>query len=196
MLVGYLVLLDTRVMAKRKTTDYIQINVRMREGLRAKLEQSAKRNDESLNREIVDRLEQSFDRQELLVDAVTLAYGRELGFLLLAMGKAADEAGKQAGAIASITSGMRSPQWTTVPYCYQQAANAMMAILHEFKPKGEYRLPDAERLKAMGIEKIKTDQIGISAGVQIAEAIKGKAPPELRRFASMVRPLREEEAEE
>jgi predicted HicB family RNase H-like nuclease len=52
-------------MAKRKITDQVQINVRMREALRAKLEQSAKKNYESLNREIVDRLERSFDRQDL-----------------------------------------------------------------------------------------------------------------------------------
>ena|SRR5437588_50421 len=60
-------------MAKRKKTDFVQFKVRFREGLRARLEATAKAQERSLNGEIVARLEESFvrdrgreEREELL----------------------------------------------------------------------------------------------------------------------------------
>jgi hypothetical protein len=47
-------------MAKRKPTDMAQMNLRLPEKLRKKIEVEAKKNDHSLNREMVQRLERSF----------------------------------------------------------------------------------------------------------------------------------------
>ena len=47
-------------MAKRKLTDIAQMNLRMPEPLRKKIEVEARKNGWSLNRELVRRLEQSF----------------------------------------------------------------------------------------------------------------------------------------
>jgi hypothetical protein len=49
-------------MAKRKKTDTVQFNVRLREELRKRLEVSARAEKRSLNSEIVARLAQSFDQ--------------------------------------------------------------------------------------------------------------------------------------
>ena len=50
-------------MVKRKATAVAQIKLRLRETLRADLEASAKKNDVSLNQEIVNRLIRSFTSQ-------------------------------------------------------------------------------------------------------------------------------------
>jgi hypothetical protein len=50
----------------RKTTDIVQLKLRLREELRRLLEREAKKRDHSLNTEIVDRLEESFRRPESL----------------------------------------------------------------------------------------------------------------------------------
>jgi hypothetical protein len=50
-------------MAKRKPTDTAQMNLRLPETLRKKIEVEAKKNGWSLNRELVRRLEQSFTHQ-------------------------------------------------------------------------------------------------------------------------------------
>lgn len=48
----------------RRPTDIVSLQVRMREGLRRKIEKAATANDQSNNSEIVARLEASFDEEE------------------------------------------------------------------------------------------------------------------------------------
>jgi hypothetical protein len=134
-------------MAKRKTTDQVQINVRMREGLRAKLELSAKKNYESLNREIVDRLERSFDRQELLVEALTLAYGNHLAAILMALGKVMESAGKVARLATNPAVG--AEPWHTDPFAYQEAMVAAYLLLRELRPRSEFVPPRPKMLEVM-----------------------------------------------
>jgi Arc-like DNA binding domain len=55
----------TGQMAKRKRTDIVKLQLRIREGLRGRLESAAKNQERSLNSEIVARLEESFRRSEL-----------------------------------------------------------------------------------------------------------------------------------
>jgi hypothetical protein len=49
-------------MAKRKRTDVVKLQLRIRELLRKRLEDAARVKDVSLNAEIVSRLEESFTR--------------------------------------------------------------------------------------------------------------------------------------
>src|SRR4051794_23320274 len=60
----------------RKSTDTAHLNLRYPEGLRRRLERAAKDGGRSMNTEIVERLEQSFRREdfEKLHDAVNLAF--------------------------------------------------------------------------------------------------------------------------
>lgn len=172
-------------MAKRKTTDQVQINVRMRESLRAKLEQSAKRADESLNREIVERLERSFDRQELLIDAMTLTYGDFLAGLLMVIGRAMAEAGKT-GVFASDP--RTKADWWDVPFAYNEAAIAALFVLKAFRPPGEVGQV-SEWVKEKMPEL--AEAIGGHSAHRFVDAIKQKAPPELRSWASTMRSLLE-----
>jgi Arc-like DNA binding domain len=60
----------------RKPTDTAHLNLRYPEALRRRLERAAKDGGRSMNTEIVERLEQSFRREdfEKLNDAVNLAF--------------------------------------------------------------------------------------------------------------------------
>ena len=69
----------TGQMAKRKRTDIVKLQLRIREGLRGRLESAAKNQERSLNSEIVARLEESFRRSEL---ASLTGSVRELSALL------------------------------------------------------------------------------------------------------------------
>lgn len=72
----------------KKPADPVKLNLRFTEGLRARLEKQAAKNNHSLNAEIVRRLEQSFDQADRLdilrnamdrqVDQLTRRYGEEI----------------------------------------------------------------------------------------------------------------------
>ena len=48
----------------RKTTELVPLMLRLRESLRKRLEKAAKAHDQSLNTEVNDRLERSFEREQ------------------------------------------------------------------------------------------------------------------------------------
>jgi predicted HicB family RNase H-like nuclease len=52
-----------RMAVARKTTELVPLMLRLREGLRKQLEKAAKAHDQSLNTEVNDRLERSFERE-------------------------------------------------------------------------------------------------------------------------------------
>jgi hypothetical protein len=180
-------------MAKRKSTDQVQLNVRMRESLRAKLEQSAKKNYESLNREVVDRLERSFDRQDLLVEALSMTYGKRLAGILMIFGRAMEEAGRQAAFATDLR--RSSDSWMEVPFAYREAARAAALVLNDFRPAGEVtvtgpRPANMEIINAVG------EDIGLHVADRLVEAVKKKAPPDLRSWASTVRELLDTEGDD
>jgi hypothetical protein len=178
-------------MAKRKSTDQVQLNVRMREGLRAKLEQSAKKNYESLNREVVDRLERSFDRQDLLVEALSMTYGKRLAGILMIVGRAMEETGRQAAFAANLRPS--SDSWMEVPFAYREAVRAAALVLNDFRPAGEVTGPRPEYLE---IFKAVGEDIGLHVADRLVEAVKKKAPPDLRSWASTVRELLDTEGDD
>jgi hypothetical protein len=52
-------------MVAHKLTDIVQVNLRLRESLRRKLEREAERRGLSFNAELIRRLQESFDREDL-----------------------------------------------------------------------------------------------------------------------------------
>jgi hypothetical protein len=62
-------------MRKRAKTAIVHLNTRIREPLREKLERAAKNKGCSINAEVVDRLERSFERAALLHEVHVTAYG-------------------------------------------------------------------------------------------------------------------------
>jgi hypothetical protein len=52
----------------KKPTETVQLKLRFSERLRARLEKAAANNDDSMNSEIIRRLEQSFSRDDILTE--------------------------------------------------------------------------------------------------------------------------------
>ena len=80
-------------MAKRKKTDIVQFKLRIREGLRRRLEAAANAEERSLNSEIAHRLENSFDQEKnslvleaLLAPGAGLELIRNVGRILRGAG--------------------------------------------------------------------------------------------------------------
>jgi Arc-like DNA binding domain len=81
-------------MAKRKRTDVVKLQLRIREALRRRLEGVAKAEERSLNSEIVHRLENSFTEQRnsillesLLAAGTGLELVRAVGIVLMVAGR-------------------------------------------------------------------------------------------------------------
>jgi Arc-like DNA binding domain len=66
----------------RKLADTVQLTLRFSEKLRRRLERAAESNAQSMNSEINQRLERSFDRQDMLAEALALIFGDGIAALL------------------------------------------------------------------------------------------------------------------
>jgi hypothetical protein len=113
----------------------------MREALRAKLEKEAKQSGTSINAVIVDRLESSFEREDLLAEVLSLTYGRQVAGILMMLGSAMSHAG-----INALLSPPGDPlfddnadftSWIDHPDAYEQAKLGVVAVLDALRPKGE-----------------------------------------------------------
>jgi len=61
--------------AKNSKDTKADIKIRLTEGLRSRIERTAKQRGVSMNAEMIERLENSFVKQGLLKEVLTLAYG-------------------------------------------------------------------------------------------------------------------------
>ena len=127
-------------MPERDATSIVQLKVRMREPLRARLEQAAQGTGHSMNAEVLERLERSFERQDLADEILTATYGRQLTGLLMAVGRTMKDAGTFAGFRATGTL-EGSTNWLENPDAFDQGAKAATTIIEAFRPVGEISEP-------------------------------------------------------
>ncbi|MBB5045942.1 hypothetical protein HNR60_000677 [Rhodopseudomonas rhenobacensis] len=66
----------------KKPSDIVQLKLRFSERLRRRLEKAADESGDSMNAEIIRRIERSFEKQDLLTEVLTLAYGPQMAGLL------------------------------------------------------------------------------------------------------------------
>jgi hypothetical protein len=57
----------------RKPTDPVKLNLRFTEALRARLEKQATKNNRSLNEEIINRLQESFRQEDMMIELEKLS---------------------------------------------------------------------------------------------------------------------------
>jgi hypothetical protein len=124
-------------MAKRGKSPRAQVPVRIPEALRARIEKAAKETGQSMNAEIIDRLEGSFGTEDRLG-------GPQLVELLEAMASAMKITG-QTAALAESDNEMNQGQWLSLPYAFDQATKAALAVLKYHRPKGERGVPRLDR---------------------------------------------------
>jgi hypothetical protein len=126
---------------RRKESATAEIKTRLKETLRAKLEKAAKRRGVSMNSELVDRLEQTFAADDMLAAAEDRAYPEHLAPIVTLIGDVMRGTGERAMTDALPSDLARS--WLDDPYAYDQAVQAVMAVLEAFRPPGDpHRLRD------------------------------------------------------
>lgn len=140
-------------MARRKKSATVDLKVRMKEPLRASLATAAKRRGVSMNAEAVDRLEQSFHHQALLIEVLEAAFGKPLAATLLTLGRAMDHAGRHSA--FSHTRTLESASgWFDNPVSYNQAAEAATTVLERLRPAGDPTVRGADKFpsfKTLGV---------------------------------------------
>ena len=113
-------------MAPRDKTAVVQLKTRMREPLRARLEVGAKQRGVSLNTEIVDRLEQSFAKEDAFDGPEMLNMARLMATAFIR--------GGQNLAHARSHPKWSPGQWMNDPECFRAAAHAVAKALAAAQP--------------------------------------------------------------
>jgi hypothetical protein len=120
-------------MAKRGKSVRAQVPLRIPEALRARIEKAAKETGNSMNAEILNRLEGSFDIEDRLG-------GPQLIELIEMVASAMKLTGQRAGFFETgkLTN---QGQWLVLPYAFDQATEAAKTILEHHRPPGEIFVP-------------------------------------------------------
>jgi Arc-like DNA binding domain len=119
---------------RRKETETVQIGLRVKEPLRAALEDAARQRGVSMNAETVARLERSFEQDQRIADVFGSA---ELFGLMRALAAIMTSA-----ATAVATSEKEAHEWLADPWRYDLAVRAAVAALEALRPRGEIRAPE------------------------------------------------------
>jgi hypothetical protein len=120
------------------------LTIRVRDRLKADLEAQAADNQRSLSEEAENRLERSFDRQDLLAETLELAFGREAGGLGLAVIAIMNAEGRFAAHDKAQRAGIQREKmvpWIDDPHAYDQAMVAAVEMLKIVRPKGDPSAP-------------------------------------------------------
>jgi hypothetical protein len=126
--------------APRSDAETVQISVRAKEPLRAALEQAAKERGVSMNAEIIDRLQRSFESERRIEDVFG---SREVYGMMRTIAAAIDATGRSAGFFATRTL-EGAAGWIRHPWAYQQAVNAAARVFEALRPAGDPSPPDHE----------------------------------------------------
>jgi hypothetical protein len=160
-------------MAVRDQKSVVQFKTRMREPLRARLASAARRRGVTLNTEIVDRLEQSFAKEEAFGGAEILNMARLMA--------AAFVRGGHHAAYAQNRPKWTSADWLNDPDCYQAAARAVSKALAAAKPELEAR---------QGHFDLAFERPPVAVGARRSEL---QSPPRKTRRRKLPRPQNKEE---
>jgi hypothetical protein len=122
---------------------------RSREALHHQLGAAAKIAGRSISEEIEFRLDWSFFGQRATIEALDLAYSKELVGILLVIAETMSAVGPHAGFIATHAP-EDSRNWLNNPYAFAQATQAAHAILDALKPPGDPTPPHVEPIMTIG----------------------------------------------
>ena len=120
-------------MAKPKKATRAQVGLRVPEDLRERVENAAKVSGRSLNAEILERLEQSFQTEERFGGPILFHTAETIAMVMNLYGQRA--AHTETGEV------MTANLWLDMPYPYDQAKVAAISFLESFKPPGKIVIP-------------------------------------------------------
>ncbi|MCZ6861987.1 MAG: Arc family DNA-binding protein [Alphaproteobacteria bacterium] len=143
-------------MAKRGKSPRAQVPLRIPEAQRARIEKAAKSRGVSMNTEIIERLERSFEIEDRLGGPKVTELVETIGIVMRSTGEHT----------ATFLDGSKTydqGEWLAVPYAFDQARRAANTILEYHKPKGPIVVPKISRdLMPTIARKTKTDLTLIS----------------------------------
>ena len=120
-------------MARRKKSATVQLKLRIKEELRSRLEKAAKTRDVSMNAEIWERLEKSFEFEDRFG-------GTLVADLLESIGAAMRSTGEH-GAFFATYQIQKDGKWLANPYAFDQATKAAMTVIEAHRPSGKIIIP-------------------------------------------------------
>jgi hypothetical protein len=149
----------------------VKLGLRVTPKLKQSLDTAAQNGGRSQSQEAEFRLEQSFDRGDLLSDALTLAYSPELAGLLLTIAAAIDNAARSASRAAPED----ARHWSRNAYVFAQTEQAVLEVMKAFRPEGAAVAPsvaDAHRLGWKAARQALLAIAGDEKRPKLAEALK------------------------
>lgn len=165
----------------------ITISVRVTPRLKSLVEESAKQSGRSVSQEIEYRVERSFERQDLLLDLLSTAFGQKTAGYMMVMMIAFSEAGRTAGHLADPL-GAQLKDWTEDDWAKNEAWKALRKAAEDYFVPGEF--DDPIKVPKRGREFKK--EIGMSVSEYVAKSliqeIYGLRPE--RRYGNIVKDLR------
>ncbi len=118
----------------------VPLGLRVTKETKLRLDQASHASGRSQSQEAEFRLEQTFNSQSTLFDALDLAFGRPWTGLQLLLAQVAQLTGTRAlGASAFNFEGCED--WVNDPYAYDQATRAIVFALEAMRPRGKIVLP-------------------------------------------------------
>jgi TraY domain len=167
----------------------LSLGLKVTPQIKERLERAAEESGRTQSQEAEVRLELSFNREDLLGEAMSLAYGRELAGLLMMLGTTMHDVGRSAGFSATFTIEGANAWWSH-PYAYDQVVQAVVRLLEAARPVGERRPPKGPDAEARALRiKYGTDfansMIDVVCG-RVATERDGTEGDKLRRLLGPV----------
>jgi hypothetical protein len=120
----------------------VPLSVRVSPDLRDQIEKAAQQSGRSLTQETEIRLQGSFAADHHLMDALDLAFGRQLAGLLTLLAHVMRQAGRSAGFRSTSPNTLEGAEnWMLNAYAFDQAMEAANAVLDAVRPEGDASPP-------------------------------------------------------
>jgi hypothetical protein len=116
------------------------LTLRAHDDMRAKLEKGANAYGRSLSEEAEFRLNHSFEVESQFDQMLDLAFGSQLGGLMMLIGYLLRDVGNSAGFGSTFTL-VGAKEWLNNPYAFDQATKALAALMEQLRPEGEIEVP-------------------------------------------------------
>jgi hypothetical protein len=147
------------------------LNMRTTFEVRRELERAAAATGRSLAQEAEHRIQQTFQNQKVLQEALDLSFGPQISGLLMIIG---DVMRTTAQTVAFTSTGDPSIEnWSEDPLVYDAVAKAVATVFEQHNPRGRQLVPS----DADAAQQITADDIAHAVAIKRMWALKKKGQP-------------------
>jgi len=157
----------------------VPLGLRVTATLKRQLDSAAEMSGRSQSQEAEFRLERSFAEQHSMIEALELTFGRDLAGVLLMIGHAMHDTGRDVGFTETGTL-EGSQNWLRIAPAFDQASKAAERILQRLRPAGEPALTSARSKNNDGLPApvafaLENPGVALTNSIMM-EAATGKSP--------------------